>query len=110
MQFSTSGYLGNPRNYIHCTHDVRTGGKFAKDKFVGGNSIFFVSFVSNKIQWNPSITDTIGNQHLVPYSEVSLTEGLLVYFRWAWYCVIGLLSTTWLRFQSFPLLYAGREG
>ena len=24
-------------------------------------------------------------------------------------CVIGLLSTTWLRFQSFPLLYAGRE-
>ena len=24
-------------------------------------------------------------------------------------CVTGLLSTTWLRFQSFPLLYAGRE-
>ena len=25
------------------------------------------------LQWNPSITDTIGNQHFVPYSEVSLT-------------------------------------
>ena len=24
-------------------------------------------------------------------------------------CVTGLLSTTWLRFQSFPLLYTGRE-
>ena len=24
-------------------------------------------------------------------------------------CVTGLLSTMWLRFQSFPLLYAGRE-
>ena len=24
-----------------------------------------------EIQWNPSITDTIGNQHLVPYSKVS---------------------------------------
>ena len=25
-------------------------------------------------------------------------------------CVIWLLSTTWPRFQSFPLLYADREG
>ena len=24
------------------------------------------------------MTDTIGNQHFVPYSEVSLTQGLLV--------------------------------
>ena len=24
-------------------------------------------------------------------------------------CITGLLSTTWLRFQSFPLLYADRE-
>ena len=24
-------------------------------------------------------------------------------------CVIGLLSTTWLHFESFPLLYACRE-
>ena len=28
-----------------------------------------------------SIVNTIGNQHLVPYSEVSLTQGLPVYFR-----------------------------
>ena len=62
------------------------------------------------IQWNLSITDTIGNQHFVPYSEVSLTQGLPVYFRYTWYRIIRLLSTTWLRFQSFPLLYAGREG
>ena len=33
------------------------------------------------LQWNPSIMDTIGHQHFVPYSEVSLTQGLLVYFR-----------------------------
>ena len=33
------------------------------------------------VQWNLSITDTIGNQHFVPYSEVSLTQGLPVYFR-----------------------------
>ena len=33
------------------------------------------------IQWNPSITDTIGTQHFVRYSKVSLTQGLLVYFR-----------------------------
>ena len=25
-------------------------------------------------------------------------------------CIIGLLSTTWLRFQSLTLPYAGREG
>ena len=28
-----------------------------------------------------SIADTIGNQHLVPYSEVSLTQGLPVYLQ-----------------------------
>ena len=33
------------------------------------------------IQWNPSIMDTIGTQHFVHYSEVSLTQGLPVYFR-----------------------------
>jgi len=31
------------------------------------------------IQWNHSIAATIGNQHFVPYSEVSLTQGLLGY-------------------------------
>ena len=66
--------------------------------------------MSLEIQWNPSITDTIGKQHFVPYSEVSLTQGLPVNFPVGVVCVIGLLSTTWLRFQSFPLLYAGREG
>jgi len=30
---------------------------------------------------HPSITDTIGDQNFVRYSEVSLTQGLLVYFR-----------------------------
>ena len=33
------------------------------------------------IQWNPSKTDTIGTQHFVHYSEVSLTQWLPVYFR-----------------------------
>ena len=28
------------------------------------------------IQWNSSITDAIGNQHFVSYSEVSLTSGV----------------------------------
>ena len=34
------------------------------------------------IQWNPFITDTIGTQHYVRYSEVSLTQRLPVYFRY----------------------------
>ena len=46
--------------------------------------------------------NTIGNKNFVCYSEVSLTQGLLVYLIW-------LLSTTSLRIQSVPLLYAGRE-
>ena len=33
------------------------------------------------IQGNPSITDTIGNQHFIPYSEVSLAQGLPVYIQ-----------------------------
>ena len=45
------------------------------------------------IQWSPSIMDTIANRHFIPYSEVSVIQELLVYFRYAWYCVIGLLST-----------------
>ena len=28
------------------------------------------------LQWNPSITDTIGSQQFVHYSKVSLTQGL----------------------------------
>ena len=30
------------------------------------------------LQWSPSIVDTLGNEHLVPYSEVSLTQELQV--------------------------------
>ena len=37
------------------------------------------------IQWSPSLTDTIGNQNFVRNTEVSLTKGLPVYFRYAWY-------------------------
>jgi len=33
------------------------------------------------VQWNPSIMDTVGDQNFVRYSEVSLTQGLPVYFR-----------------------------
>ena len=36
--------------------------------------------LSNELEWNLSITDTIGKQHFVPYSKVSLTQGLPVYF------------------------------
>ena len=37
--------------------------------------------ISMYIQWNPSITDTIGDQNLFRNSEVFLTKGLPVYFR-----------------------------
>ena len=38
-------------------------------------------YVTIYIQWNPSITDTVGDQNFVHYSEVSLTQGLPVYFQ-----------------------------
>ena len=73
--------------------------------------IFVSPHFREGIQWNLSITDTIGNQYFVPYSEVSLTQGPPVYqFMVGVVCVIRLSSTTWLHFQSFPLLYAGGEG
>ena len=56
------------------------------------------------IQWNPSIADTIGNQRGVPNSGASGVFPVGVV------CVMELLSTTWLHFQRFPLLYAGKEG
>ena len=34
-----------------------------------------------RLQWNPSMMDTIGDQHFVRCSEVSLTQELPVYFR-----------------------------
>ena len=48
--------------------------------FVFNNHCFFFHWLRYWLQWNPSITDTIGNQHFVPYSKVSLTHGLPVYF------------------------------
>ena len=41
---------------------------------------YVVYAVNVAMQWNPAIADTIRNQHFVPYSEVSLTQGLPVYF------------------------------
>ena len=40
-----------------------------------------------EIQWNPSITDTIGTQYFVCYSKVSLTQG----FRY----ISGRRGTAW---------------
>ena len=37
-------------------------------------------------------------QHFVSYKEVSLSQELPVYYQWAWYFVIELLSATWLAF------------
>jgi len=58
-------------------------------------------------QWNPSAEDTIGNQHFVPHSEVSLPQGLNY----------GILSIFLVlhnedvehvaTFHCFSLLYAG---
>ena len=49
-----------------------------KDKFIILSTLVRPAVMY--IQWNPSITDTIGDQHFVPYSEVSLTQALSVYF------------------------------
>ena len=61
------------------------------------------------VQWNLSMMDTIGNQHFVPYSKVSLTQGLPVYSG-SLVCIIKLLSTTWLCFWelSFAVRWQGR--
>ena len=39
------------------------------------------SYILKGIQWNPSITDTLGTQNFVRYNEVSRSQGLPVYFR-----------------------------
>ena len=39
------------------------------------------SLVLFQLQWNPSITDTFGDQRFVRYSEVFPAQGLPVYFR-----------------------------
>ena len=38
-------------------------------------------YAVNQMQWDFSIVDTIGDQRFGPYSKVSLTQGLLVYFQ-----------------------------
>ena len=40
----------------------------------------------SKYSDTPSIADTIGSQLFVPYSKVSLTQGLLVYLQQACHC------------------------
>ena len=44
------------------------------------------------LQWNPSIADTIGDQHFVCYSEVSLNGGTVRTFRIVRY-IMGACST-----------------
>ena len=50
------------------------------------------------------------NQHFVPKRGVPNSGAFGIFTVGVLYCTIGMLSTTWLHFQSFPLLYAGREG
>ena len=45
------------------------------------NIVVLYLYVLLHIQWNPSITDTLGTQNFVRYNEVSLSQGLPVYFR-----------------------------
>ena len=52
------------------------------------------------IQWNPSKTATIADNY---FGATGIFPVGVVLIMW-------LLSITWLHFQSFPLLYAGREG
>ena len=55
--------------------------------FLDGSLRFFLVVADYKIREQytyrvePSIMDTIRNQHFVPYSKVSITQGLPVYFR-----------------------------
>ena len=86
-----------PKNFCVCS---------MVEESISQLQVLFLFFPTNSVQWNPSITDTFGDQHFVRYSEVSPTQGLPV----GVVCVIRLLSTMWLRFPSFPLLHAGREG
>ena len=62
------------------------------------------------LQWNLSITDTIGDPHFVHYSGVSLTQGLPVYFGRRGLRIWAVEYNVCLRFQSYTSLYVGREG
>ena len=44
--------------------------------------------INMKLQWNPSITDTSGNQHFVPYSKVSLTWAYVIF-------LVGVVLCNW---------------
>jgi len=59
-----------------------------------------------RIRRNPSITDTIGNQNFVRYRGVP-SSGFSGILPVGVVCAIGLLSTTWLRFQSFAVRWQG---
>ena len=43
--------------------------------------VWFCCKTKYLLQWNPSIMDTLGTQNCVRYNEVSLSQGLTVYFR-----------------------------
>ena len=62
----------------------------------------------SKIQWNASITYTIGTQHFVHHSKVSLTQGLPV-FPVGMVCIIRLLSNNVSTFSelSFAVCWQG---
>ena len=65
---------------------------------------FIVGFThtpSNEVQWNPSITDTLGTQNFVCYNEVSPISGASDIFPVGVVCVTGLLSTTNCVFRAF---------
>ena len=63
--------------------------------------------ISHKLQWNPSTSDTIRNQHIVLYREVLGASDM---FAVGMVCIIVQLSTTWLHFQSLLLLYTVENG
>ena len=59
----------------------------------------------NVVQWNPSMMDTIGNQH---YNEVSITQGLPASFHVIHNHTVDHNTATFS--ELFFALYAGREG
>ena len=80
------------------------GGAYLRDTTV----IFFVGSETlhsgSNIQWNATITDTIGNQHFGRYREVSQLRGFRYTSGRRGMCnqaVEQWLSTTWLHFRAF---------
>ncbi len=60
------------------------------------------------LQWNPSITDTFGEQHFGPYVEMAFIEGLFctqtVHLGPGLYIVVGLYSGVAVKRSSTVLL------